>query len=251
MEFSIKRFLAGLAIGGAGLYGLLFGVGFLTNIHNLYLRTLSHWTVLIHNSRGSGATGFVVRGKSGKKYIMTNGHVCSLQEDGKVFVYYKGDEYRLKVVKFYAKNDLCAIEAPGAAGLAVNIASNFREGESAYAIGHPLLEPKSITLGELSGPVSVTVEVGENKKPEECTGETYELIDLSTNPMAAIFGISNICVRHLEAEAATMTILPGNSGSAVVNIYGSVIGVAFAANESGTRSYIVPLSHLKEFLGSL
>lgn len=251
MEFSFKRFAAGIAIGGAGLYGLLFGVGFLTNIHNVYLRTLSYWTVLIHNSQGSGATGFIVKGKSGKKYIMTNNHVCGLQENGKVFVYYKGDEYRLSVIKAYPKNDLCAIEAPTSAGLSVNIATNFREGESAYAIGHPLLEPKSITLGELSGPVQIQVLVGKNMKPEECTGETYEFVDLSTNEMAALFGLENLCIRHLNAEAATMTILPGNSGSAVVNIYGSVIGVAFAANEYGTRSYIVPLSDLKEFLKTL
>jgi len=250
MEFSWKGFVAGLVIAGSGIYGAVFGVGILTNIHSAYLRALSHWTVLIHNSKGSGATGFIARGKSNKKYIITNAHVCDLAEDGNVFVYYWGDEYRLKVVKKYPTNDLCAIEAPKSAGLAVNIANNFKEGEAAYAIGHPLLEPLTVTLGELSGPVSISVLIGKNVKPEECTGETYRFIDLSGTLMG-IFGVDNVCVRDLEAEASTVSILPGNSGSAVVNTFGSVIGVAFAANEAGTRSYIVPLSDLKDFLNSL
>ena len=235
----------------AGLYGTFFGVGTLTNLHNAYLRTLSQWTVLIHNSHGSGATGFLVKGKSGKKYIMTNGHVCGLQEDGKVFVYYGGDEYRLRVIKMYEDNDLCAIEAPNTAGNTAKVARSFSIGESAYAIGHPLLEPKSITLGELSGPVDISVMVAQNVLKEQCTGPTYEFIDLGDNPLAAMMGLLNVCIRHLTAEASTAVILPGNSGSAVVNIYGNVIGVAFAANEYGTRSYIVPLSNLKEFLGEL
>ena len=72
MKFSLKGLLVGLAVGLTGLYGAVFGVGILSNIHSVYLRTLSHWTVLIHNSAGSGATGFIAKGKSGKKYIITN-----------------------------------------------------------------------------------------------------------------------------------------------------------------------------------
>lgn len=250
-KFSLKGFLGGALLASVALYAAVFGVGILTNIHSVYLRTLSHWTVLIHNSKGSGATGFIAKGKSGKKYIITNGHVCGLEEDGKLFVYYLGDEYRLSVIKKYQYNDLCAVEAPKSAGFAVNIARNFREGEAAYAIGHPLLEPKTVTLGELSGPVTIQVIVAKNAKPEECTGPTYSLIDLSANPFAAMFGLDNLCVRTLEAESGTITILPGNSGSAVVNTFGSVIGVAFAANEFGTRSYVVPLSDLKDFLKDL
>lgn len=250
-KFSSKGFLAGLAIAGAGIYFTIFGVGILTNIHSVYLRALSHWTVLIHNSQGSGATGFIARAKSGRKVIITNGHVCNLQEDGKLFVIYKGDEYRLKVIKQYDWNDLCAVEAPQSAGLTVNIASSYREGEAAYAIGHPLLEPTSVTLGELSGPVVVTIATGQNVLKEQCSGPTYELIEFPDGSVPTFFGVLNVCIRTLEAEAGTVNILPGNSGSAVVNTFGSVIGVAFAANEAGTRSYVVPLRYLKQFLSEL
>lgn len=250
-EFSLRRFATVIVIGIAVLATSIFGVGGLNNIHSKYLRVLSHWTVLIHNSRGSGATGFIARGKSGKKFIITNGHVCGLQENGKLFVIYKDDEYVLRVHKLYDMNDLCAIDAPGSAGLAVNIASSYKHGEEAFAIGHPLLEPTTVTLGELSGRIVAHIMTGQNVDPKECSGPTYELIDLSDNPMAAFFGVSNVCVRNLEAEASTMITLPGNSGSAVVNNLGSVIGVAFAANEPGTRSYIVPLESLKDFLSQL
>lgn len=250
LEFSIRRFTVAVSIGLAVCAGLIFGVGGLNNIHSKYLRLLSHWTVLIHNSKGHGATGFIAKGKSGKKYIITNGHVCGLQEDGKLFVVYKNDEYVLKVKKLYDMNDLCAIEAPESAGLTVNIATSYKHGEEAFAIGHPLLEPTTVTLGELSGEVTAHIMVGQNVDPKDCFGPTYELIDLS-NTFASVFGISNICVRNLEAEASSIIILPGNSGSAVVNNLGSVIGVAFAANEAGTRSYVVPLEYLKDFLGGL
>lgn len=248
----IKRFAAGLVLGGIGLFGMVFGVGILTNVHSAYLRTLSQWTVLLHNATGkSGATGFIAKGKSGTKYIITNGHVCGLQdEEGKIFAYYRGDEYRLKVVQVYEFNDLCAVEAPSNAGPAVHIARDFSEGEAAYAIGHPLLQPKTVTLGELSGPVKVTVMVGQNVPVEKCQGETYHLIDVSGS-FLGLLGVNNFCVRELDAEASTVSILPGNSGSAVVNTFGSVIGVAFAANEAGTRSYVVPLDDLKDFLEDL
>jgi S1-C subfamily serine protease len=251
LEFSPKRFAIAFFIGIGVLAASIFGVGILNNIHSRYLRTLSHWTVLIHNSKGGGATGFIARGKSGHKYIITNGHVCGLAEDGKLFVIYKDDEYVLKVRKVYQLNDLCAIDAPESAGLAVNIATSYKHGEEAFAIGHPLLEPTTVTLGELSGEVTTHIMVGQNLDPKDCSGPTYELIDLSDNPFAVFFGVSNICVRNLPAEASSIIILPGNSGSAVVNNFGSVIGVAFAANESGTRSYVVPLEYLKDFLSSL
>lgn len=246
----MRRVLGIVALTAVFTYLAFFGVGIFNNLHSVFLRVLAQGTVLIHNSTGGGATGFIVKGKSGKKYVMTNAHVCGLAEDGKVFVIYRGDEYRLKVIKKYQYNDLCAIEAPLNAGFAVNIARNFVNGESAYAIGHPLLEPTTITLGELSGLVEISIMVATNITKEECSGETYEFIDLAGS-FASIFGIKSACVRHLEAEASSINILPGNSGSAVVNIFGSVIGVAFAANESGTRSYIVPLSDLVDFLNGL
>ena len=127
-------------------------------------------------------------------------------------------------------------------------AKSRQYGESAYVIGYPLLEPLTVAVGELSGRVTVSVLVGYNIPQADCSGPTYEY---RLNPLAALFGIQSACIRHLESDASTLSIQPGNSGSPVVNIYGHVIGVVFAANESGTRSYIVPLSNLLEFVEDL
>ena len=254
----MKRILRLLAVSGLAVFLTLFGSSILTNIHLKYLRILSRNTVLLHNSQGSGASGFIVKGKSGKKYVMTNNHVCELEEKiggrSGIFVIYQGDEYFLPVIKHYSENDLCAVDAPSTAHLAANIARSVSLGESAYAVGHPQLEPLSIAVGELSDYIKVTVVVGKNIKPDTCQGPGYELRSIENgklDPLALIFGIENLCIRTVIANTSSIIIAPGNSGSAVVNIYGSVVGVVFAANESGTRSYVVPLYDLKKFLSEL
>ncbi len=240
-----------IAVLSAVLLLVIVGGGSLNNVHLSYLRYLGKDTVLLHNSTGSGATGFLIKGKSGKYHIMTNGHVCGLQENGKLIALYRGDAYVVDVESKYPYNDLCAVSAPKLVSSSFSIARSREYGESAYSIGHPLLEPLSIAVGELSGPVVISVLLGYNIPDDQCSGPTYENVSQSANPLARLFGIKSACVRHLEADASTLSIQPGNSGSAVVNIWGNVIAVVFAANESGTRSYMVPLSHLKTFIEGL
>lgn len=242
----------GLTISSAVVATLVFGTSILDNIHNGFLRILSHSVVKLTNAAGnSGATGFVVKGASGKKYIMTNAHVCGLAENGILQATYQGEQFPVEVYKKYQWNDLCALTAHRPLGFAVNIASSRSYGESAWVIGHPLLEPISSTVGELSGSVSIEIMTKLNPKPEECSGPTYSLVDLSNVPEALFFGVMSVCVRTLEANAGTISILPGNSGSPTVNLFGSVIGVAFAGSDSGVRSYFVPLNDLKTFLREL
>lgn len=240
----------GLSVLTVALHLAYFGVPILDNMHRSLLRYYYGQDVVkLTNSKGSGGTGFVTHASSGKKIILTNGHVCGLQEDGKIRVLYRGVDYVEKVIAVYQMNDLCAIEAEGLKGSGFGIASSYSYGEKAYSIGHPLLEPLTIGTGELSGKVSVTIMVGINKTEKECTGPTYHLEEAP--PMLGFFGVDNGCFRTLPCNASTLIILPGNSGSPVVNIYGNLIGVAFAANEPGTRSYVVPLEAVKDFLGGL
>ncbi len=252
MEVRLKRALKLLGAAVISLLIILFSVPFLNNIHNTYIRILGSGVVMLTNSAGnSGATGFIVKGKSGKKYIMTNNHVCGLAENGLLrAVNTSGESFIVNKVKSYKYNDLCALEALKPLGLAVNVARSVDLGESTWVVGHPLLEPRSVNVGELSGTVIVTIAVSSNPQKGECEGPTYSIEDTS-NTLYHLFGVDSICFRRLEAVASTMSIQPGNSGSPAVNIYGSVVAVAFAANESGTRSYFVPLNDLKNFLSEL
>ena|SRR3984957_2181833 len=243
--------IVGLMLG----FTLIFGPSVLNNLHSGYLRKLGNKNVvLLHNSSGAGATGFIVKGKSGTRYVMTNGHVCALEETignkSGIFVVYRGDEYFLQVYKRYQWNDLCAVEAPSTAKDYMKIARSFSLGETATVIGHPQLEPLSIAFGELSDTILVTVAVSKNVTIDQCSGPTYTLhtYDTDLSPMYALAGIFSICTRSLEANTSSVVISPGNSGSPILNVWGNVIAVAFAANEFGTRSYSVPLSDLQDFL---
>lgn len=229
----------------------IFGVSVLNNLHLSYLRNLGKDVVLIHNLTGSGATGFLVKGKSGKIYIMTNNHVCGLEKSGTILVNYRGDTYVSEVVKRYPMNDLCVMSAPGTATKVFGIARSYTLGETASAIGHPLLEPLSLSSGELSDTITVTITIQYNGTKEECSGPTYTYHEDDLPLIAKIFGINTACTRSVEANTSSIVIQPGNSGSPITNIWGNVVGVVFAANESGTRSYAVPLHDLKSFLDTL
>jgi S1-C subfamily serine protease len=229
----------------------LFGTSVLNNYHLKYLRNLGENVILIYGLTGAGATGFIVHGKSGKTYVMTNNHVCSLEKLGTILGKYKDDTYILTVEKRYPMNDLCVMAAPSTFGPGFKIAKNYNLGQTVYAIGHPLLEPLSISIGELSDIIPVSVGVEQNGKQEDCTGPTYEYITDKMPPMLQAMGLNSVCIRTVLANTSSLIILPGNSGSPVLDIWGQVVGVAFASNDTSTRSYIVPLSSLHDFLENL
>jgi S1-C subfamily serine protease len=229
----------------------LFGTSTLNNYHLKYLRTLGNNVVMIHTLNGAGATGFIVKGKSGKRYVMTNNHVCGLEEYGTILADFQGDTYVTGVVKRYPLNDLCVMSAPGTASDSFKIAKSYSLGEAVYSIGHPQLEPLSISVGELSDEIIVHVVVKVNGPEAECHGDTYTYHKDDLPIMMQVFGTYSICERSLPANTSSVVILPGNSGSPTVNIWGEVVAVAFAANESGTRSYHVPLASLRDFLSGL
>lgn len=189
-----------------------------------------------------GGTGFFVKSYSGNSFILTNNHVCGLaNEAGALLI---DQEYYAYVIAHSPDHDLCLVSNP-LKRTGINIASSSREGQNVYVVGHPLLEPTALIKGEISGSMIVSILLGYNLP---CTDKGEQKIDLS-NTIASLFGIQSACTKDFDAQATTLNILPGNSGSPVVNINGEVVGVAFAGRADGPgRGYIVPLSYVQHFL---
>lgn len=233
-----------IAMGIALTIGLFFAKPFVEMLHWRTLVFNGRFVVRITNGSGSGGTGFLVN-DSGKRFILTNAHVCGLAENGYLLIGYDGSLYALKVLKKYEMNDLCAIEPIPGERAGMSIASYVELHQRVYVTGHPLLEPLSVTEGEISSLIKIQISVKTNPKPEECSGPTYTIVP-ADNPFAILAGIDTICVRTLRSFSMTNQILPGNSGSPVINFFGNVVAVVFAGN--GTRAYAVPLDDIKAFI---
>lgn len=190
----------------------------------------------------SGGTGFFVNTPSGNTFILTNNHVCGLAQANNVLI---DGEYIASIVAHSPDHDLCLVSNPlNFSG--IDVAKTSRNGLNVFVIGHPMLEPKALIKGQISGEMLVTLLIGFNVP---CTEKGERIIVPPPNSMASVFGIFSICVIDRDAQAVTANILPGNSGSPVVNYDGQFVGVAFAGNpEEPGRGYIIPLSYVQKFL---
>lgn len=140
----------------------------------------------------SGSGSGIILSEDG--YIITNAHVLT---DGKSFTVTASDktEYTAQVVGRDAKTDLAVIKVD-ASGLPAATMGNSDEvvlGESVVAIGNPAGLTGSVTNGIVSG--------------------------LNRQIRSDVTGFDMNCI---QTNAA---ISPGNSGGALVNMYGQVIGI--------------------------
>jgi len=163
-----------------------------------------------------GGTGWSVK-LHGKYYIITNKHVCEMYQGDKNATIKLNDGRLLhrQVISISDISDLCAIEGIEEIG-ALSLADNIYIGEIVSVVGHPLLLPINVSYGAILEENNFQI------------GFESELAFLST-----------------------CQILPGNSGSPVVNYRGQVVGVAFAADSDVHWGLIIPLDDLKMFLSRL
>lgn len=200
-------------------------------------------------SSASGGTGFVVYAPSGSRYTLTNAHICQIAENGVVHAISNNlNRYtNLMVIEISKEYDLCLLSAPFGSG-ALSLASNLEIGQSVGVLGHPLLEYSTLSKGYVTNFQTISLVIGTNWEKERCDFMEGAYEDISQSPIASFLGIMSVCKKSYEAARTTATIFPGNSGSPTVNVYGNVVGVAFAANTRDNLGLIVPLKNVKNFL---
>jgi S1-C subfamily serine protease len=197
---------------------------------------------MLYDSTGRG-TGWIVKGKSGNKYMMTNGHVCEDSENG-MMTNKDGQIWDLTIRFRDPYHDICLLDAPPKA-IPLKVAKEVVMEESAYIVGFPAIQFMSIEHGLIKGydlvdmpyPVSL----------EECRDRPKLQIRRTKNKDGKDV---DICVFHGQTVVTTIVTDAGASGSPIVNEDSEVIGMVMIAAGNIPWAQGVPLSEIKRVLDS-
>lgn len=239
-------------------------------IHNHWLREkVGQKVYMIKDSMISGGgTGFAVKAPSGDSYIVTNDHVCGVSKDGQtvLVVDENGDIMRRNIIAHDEYSDLCLIEGmSGVKGLDIS-KDEPEKGDKIYVVGHPHLLPLAVNSGEMIGTEDVSIKMGAISMFNPQT-KTWDQLPIEKGAVLAsqcempkntqvqtvldlmiVKLYINWCIMTVkDAYITTTTVLPGNSGSPAVNMWGQVTGVVFATDEA-SWGRIVSLYDLNSFL---
>jgi S1-C subfamily serine protease len=239
-------------IGAAVASTVLILMAIAPSLHQKYLfHTVgrSVVSVVIPSNHASGGTGFNVKTPSGKVVMLTNRHICQLAENGVLEVSTTQEPeryYRVSVREESRTTDLC-ITDPAPTSASISLARSVSVGEQIGVLGHPHLEPNTLSLGMVTNKQTITLPFGFNIPEEKCAyygGKTLE-----APPLAKMFfGIESGCFTDIESYRTTAVVYGGNSGSPAVDVLGRLTGVLFAGNTRSNYGFIVPLEKIKEFL---
>ena len=138
-------------------------------------------------------------------YVLTNAHVVS-DADAITVTLLDGSEYEATLIRALGDEDLALLKVEGSGLPAATIgdSSDLRVGQYAIAIGSPLGYSNSVTMGIVSG-------------------LARELASLTQSQDAQAY------IDLIQTDAA---ISPGNSGGALVNAAGQVMGITTAISST-------------------
>ncbi len=177
------------------------------------------------STSAASGSGFII---SDDGYILTNFHVIEDSDSISVSMY-NGESYDATLIGYDESNDIAVlkIDAEGLASVVLGDSDNLNVGDSVVAIGNPLGE---LTFTLTSGAISA--------KDREVT--------LS----------SSVTMNLLQTDCA---INSGNSGGALFNLYGEVIGVTNAKYSSSSSSeasidnigFAIPINSIMNIVTSI
>lgn len=227
--------------------------------------TSSTVTISAASTSESGSGSGVVLDDQG--HILTNTHVVTLDgatASAEIEVQLSDGSVRTaSVVGTDPTSDLAVIELNDISGLTLTPASlgdseNLNVGDTAIAIGAPLGLQNTVTTGIVSNLVR-TIEVASSAADEQQTDSSAQQDPFGSSPFQ--FEVpgqqsqsntnSTISINVIQTDAA---VNPGNSGGALVNADGEVIGinVAIASTDSGSSTsgnigvgFAIPIDYAK------
>lgn len=195
---------------------------------------------LITSSGRGGGTGSILTSSKSKSQIITNRHVCTYVGVGGTAETTTGS-YKVISTKASEVHDLCIMEVAADLGVNTEVASKApQQGEAVSVSGHPKLLPHIRMDGHLSKAMTIEVLVGF----EPCTDKDME----GEMALYCIFMGGKPIVESFEAQLTSALISPGNSGSAVYNSSGKIVGLIFAGSGDLSPGFMVPWAYVKDFV---
>ena len=177
-----------------------------------------------HTTSAAAGSGFILTDDG---YIITNHHVIE-NSDSITVSLYDGTTYEAKLIGYDASNDIAVlkVEAEGLTPVVIGDFENLNVGDSVIAIGNP--------LGEL----------------------TFSLTSGAGSALDREITLSNsVTMELIQTDCA---INSGNSGGALFNLYGEVVGVTNAkySGSGGGASidnigFAIPINHVKDIIKSI
>ena len=185
-------------------------------------QTVNYWGY--PTSRTASGSGFII---SDDGYILTNYHVIQSSDEVKVTTY-SGDTYDAEVIGYDESNDVAVlkVDVDGLQKVTIGDSDTLRVGDDVLAIGNPLGE---LTFSLTKGVVSA---VGRDVTIE-----------------------SGITMSLIQTDCA---INSGNSGGALFNMAGEVIGITnakYSSSSSGASidniGFAIPINTLIRIFNSI
>jgi putative serine protease PepD len=195
--------------------------------------------------------------------IVTNNHVIAGASSVKVQLT-DGKSYTAQVVGADAAKDLALIKLEGASGLktaTLGDSSQVKVGDEVVAIGSPEGLSGTVTSGIVSAldrDVTVPKETGQGQQQQQQGGGGSWPFQFGGQQFNGDTGSSTTTYKAIQTDAS---LNPGNSGGALINMDGQIIGInsAIFASGSGTSSdagnvglgFAIPVNTVKSDLAAL